>query len=265
MKGEITEKINNVENEILLKELRDLQAKYLELSLSYDKCQNRLSAFAGEQEEKVNFIIKYLFDEGFSDARRHKNSVWKFIKSKLFFKKIISRHCGQVENEFRQNGFDAARNYIAKLSLDENSKSRIWECFTKFLSGVDIKIAAEAAWHAWLCKRSFKNLKTAAFFMSEAGEIFLANLLFSILPPDIELNKDEKEARDKAHKRFKANREDVDVANLRSKIVRLESENEKLKRFEVDKKNLLYLNDIKDEYIRLINEKLKLLEKSKKD
>lgn len=266
MESEIDKKINNVENEILLKELKNLQAKYLELSLLYDKCQNKLSAFSDEQVEKVNFIINYVFSQDFSDTIKHENSIWKYIKNKVILKKNILRYCEQVKNEFNQGGFIAARNYISKLALDKNNESSIWEYFAKFLKSIDIKIAAEAAWHAWLCNRSFNNLKTVALFMYAADEIFLANLLFSIMPPDAALSEDEKEARDKAHKKYKVNRDSVvDVANLRSKIVNLEFENKKLKRFETDKKNLLYLNDIKDEYIRLINEKLKLLEKSPKN
>lgn len=263
MESEINKKINSVENGILLNELKNLQTKYLELSLLYDKCQNKLSAFSDGQEEKVNFIINYVFSEDFIAALKHRNSIWKFIKNKLILKKNILRYCEQVKNEFHQGGFVAARNYISKLALDKNNESSIWEYFAKFLRSVDIKLAAEAAWHAWLCNRSFNNLKIAAFFMYAADEIFLANLLFSIIPSDIALNKDEKEARDKSSKKYKINRDDVDVANLRSKIINLEFENKKLKRFETDKKNLLYLNDIKDEYIRLINEKLKSLEKDK--
>lgn len=258
------------ENRILMNELRELQTKYVRLKLFKEDISQEKD-YNYELDKKVDIIIRY-FLTGIPEYKNFEND--KLLNDEedgKFEISMLQNEYAVLNEKLKKYSLEEFKNYIDSLKIKSQKKAVILTEFSINLKQEDIKNAAQMAWFAWLYDPQPCRMKYLAFLMADANELFLADVLLNMLSDSEPFSEREKRKKEIIHKRIQSrieyakeneNQEKTNVSSLRSKIMRLNYENEKIND---DKKNLLYLMKIKDEYLEKINKNYDEFEKYMKN
>lgn len=251
------------ENKQLLEELRKLQTKYV---------QERLFAKNGNPddeldmeirlEQKVDVLIRFLLTGRRAhncekDLKTHdRESAHKATEELALYDYAF------LVKKFQAAGFRGVQRYLEDLPVSGTVRAQAWKGLATRLSEQDMRKAAGAAWRSWLADPTPERLKWLAFRMYEADEIFLADMLIKMLPPELPLSGEEKRKVQSIQSRLRQRTaylrglrelERTNISNLRKKIMHLEQEKAKIEQLEKEKKALLNMIQLKDEHLEKIN------------
>lgn len=253
------------ENRILMDELRDLQIKYVRLKLFKDKNIEEINKNF-ELEQKIDIILRF-FLTGLPVREQSMDKSWRADKdSENVEAKLAQNEYSALKSELEKGSLEGLRKFLDTLEISPQNKAIVLTEFSMNLRQEDIKKAAQMAWLAWLYDPQPCRMKYLAFTMAEADEIFFADILLKMLPGSELFSEKETIKKNLIHERMKTRIEYVhendgynrsSLSSLRNKIMRLTFENEKNN---MDKRNLLYLMKIKDEYLEKMNARYDKLE-----
>lgn len=265
------------ENKMLLEELRILQTKYVQEKLFSQKnaVEDTLNHEI-ELEQKVDILIRYLVTGRTTNKDQNTLHYNKTDEEKISQELTLYDYAFLLK-KFETAGFKGVQKYLEDLPVSGKVRAQAWKGLATRLSEENMRNAAGAAWRAWLADPAPERLKWLAFRMYEADEVFLADILIRMLPVEMVLSEEENRKRLAIQERLRKRTgylrglremERANVSALRKKIMRLETQQEYVEQLEKDKKNLLFMIQLKDEYlekVNLENAKYKNIMKSIKD
>lgn len=251
------------ENRQLLEELRKLQTKYVQEKL-FAKSENSDDALGTEVdlEQKVDVLIRFLLtgrtvgncEKG--HVRPDENEEQKVAEELALYDYAF------LLRKFQASGFSGVQKYLDGLPVSGKVRALAWKGLATRLSEKDMRNAAGAAWRSWLEYPTPERLKWLAFRMAGADEIFLADLLVKMLPPNLPLSEEEKRKVQTIQTRLRQRTtylrglremEKANISKLRNKMMHLERQNQRIVQLEKEKKNLLYMIQLKDEHLEKVN------------
>lgn len=251
------------ENKMLLEELQKLQTKYVQEKL-FPKKENIEDSLEREieLEQKVDILIRYLVTNRIPYDKDKQEMVYNKDEELKVLKEFEINGYTLILNKYEATGIKGVQRYFDSLPISKNAKAKAWKRLSNHLSEKDMQKAASAAWQCWLANPEPEILKWLAFRMYEADEVFFADILFRMLPSEITLNEEEKRKRISLQERLRKRTaylrglremERANISLLRKKVMRLERKQETIKQIEKDKKNLLFMIQLKDSYLEKVN------------